>query len=246
MKKPTILLFFIALCISSAHSPIGPDITSKTLDLPEFHSIYVNSGYTVKLKQTNKQEVKVVALTEIYDISEFKVKDGILHVNVQRNDDNKDKSVWEKIDNIKISPEMTLTISMKDVKALRVNGTGKIVGENSIASDDLELGVAGSGTLDIDVKSKNLKTELSGSGEIKLKGYANDNKINLSGSGSLHAYSCELTTAEARVSGSGVCEITVSDNLDAKILGSGSIIHKGQTKNVVKNIYGRGKVEREY
>jgi len=247
MKKISIpFLFIISLFISSAHSPIGPDITTKKLDLPEFHSIYVNSGYTVKLKQTNKQEVEVVALTEIYEVSEFKVKDGVLHVNVERKDDNKNKSVWEKIDNIKIDPEMTLTISMRDIKALQVNGSGKIVGENSIASNDLDLGVAGAGSIDVDVKGRNIKTSISGSGSIKIKGYADKSTINLSGSGSLHAFDCELTTANVQVSGSGSCEINVTSKLEAKILGSGEIKHKGQTKSVEKHIYGRGKVEREY
>lgn len=245
MRKPTIL-FALLMIIISAFAPKGPEITSKKLELPEFHSIYVNSGYTVKLKQTNKQEVEVVALTEIFEISEFKVEEGVLHINVERKEDNKNKSVWEKIDNIKISPEMTLTISMRDIKTLQVNGSGKIVGENSIASNDLNLAVTGSGSIDVDVKGRNLNSEISGTGEIKVKGYADNNNITISGSGAMRAYNCELTKADVKVSGSGLCEINVTESLDAKVLGSGTIKHKGQTKNVVKKIYGRGSVEREY
>lgn len=245
MRKPTIL-FALLMIIISAFAPKGPEITSKKLELPEFHSIYVNSGYTVKLKQTNKQEVEVVALTEIFEISEFKVEEGVLHINVERKEDNKNKSVWEKIDNIKISPEMTLTISMRDIKTLQVNGSGKIVGENSIASNDLNLAVTGSGSIGVDVKGRNLNSEISGTGEIKVKGYADNNKITISGSGAMRAYNCELTKADVKVSGSGLCEINVTESLDAKVLGSGTIKHKGQTKNVVKKIYGRGSVEREY
>ncbi len=246
MKRPILLITLLAFIVSTAYAPIGPEVTSKKLNLPEFHSIYVNSGYTVNLKQTNKQEVEVVALTEIFEISEFKVEEGILHVNVERKEDNKNKSVWEKIDNIKISPEMTLTISMRDIKTLQVNGSGKIVGQNSIASNDLNLAVTGSGSLDVDVKGRNLSSEVSGTGEIKLKGYADNNKITISGSGAMRAYNCELTKADVKVSGSGLCEINVTESLDAKVLGSGTIKHKGQTKNVVKKIYGRGSVEREY
>lgn len=246
MKRPILLITLLAFIVSTAYAPIGPEVTSKKLDFPEFHSIYVNSGYTVNLKQTNKQEVEVVALTEIFEVSEFKVEDGILHVNVERKDDNKNKSVWEKIDNIKISPEMTLTISMRDIKTLQVNGSGKIVGQNSIASNDLNLAVTGSGSIDVDVKGRNLNSEISGTGEIKVKGYADNNKITISGSGAMRAYNCELTKAEVTVSGSGLCEIKVTESLDAKVLGSGSIKHKGQTKNVIKKIYGRGSVEREY
>ena len=115
--KSSILLSFVSLFYLSASA--GPEITSKTLDLPSFHSIYVNSAYTVYIKQTNKQEVKVEALTEIFEISEFKVEDGILHVNIKRKPDPVNKSLWSKIDDIKIAPTLNLRISMKDIKELR-------------------------------------------------------------------------------------------------------------------------------
>jgi len=245
MKRLNFILI-IAIIFMSGHNSIRPDITNKKLDLPEFHSIYVNSGYTVELKQTNDQEVSVSALTEIYNISTFEVKDGVLHVNVERKSDSKNKNVWEKIDDIKISPEMTLKISMRDIKELHVNGNGQIISKNSIAANNLDLAVTGSGKLELDVKGQKLKTTLSGSGEMTLRGYANDNDISISGSGNLHAYSCDLKTAKVMVSGSGLCEINVTDNLDAKVLGSGKVLHKGQTKNVMKTVYGRGEVDREY
>ncbi|MDX1629252.1 MAG: head GIN domain-containing protein [Fulvivirga sp.] len=244
MKNFAIILS--TLLISSGLTERGPDITTKKLDLPEFHSIYVNSGYTVNLKQTNKQEVEVIALTEIYEISEFVVKDGILHINVELKNETKDKSVWEKIDNIKISPEMTLNVSMRDIKVLKVNGSGKLLGQNSIASNDLDLAVTGSGEMAVDVKGRNLNTSISGSGSLKIKGYADYNDIKISGSGTLKAYGCELTRAEVKVSGSGTCEINVTEKLEVTILGSGIVQHKGQTKNVTKKIYGSGEVKREY
>lgn len=48
------------------------------------------------------------------------------------------------------------------------------------------------------------------------------------------------------MSGSGVCEITASASLDAAVLGSGSIKHKGNTKNVTKKVFGSGTVDRAY
>lgn len=231
---------------STDKEPLGPEITRKTLELPTFHSIYVNSNYTVYLKQTNKQEVTVEALTEIYEISEFKVEDGILHINVQKKKDEKNKSVWAKIDDIKISPTMKLTVSMRDVHKLKVNSGGKIISENSIASNDLDIAVTGSGSMDLDVKGRELKTNISGSGSITIKGYATDNDVSITGSGSLHAFSCELEKAEVYLSGSGLCEVKVSDTLDAEIYGSGIVKHQGNTKSVTKKTYGSGEVERAY
>ena len=69
---------------------------------------------------------------EILDISEFKVEDGVLNINIKR--DEKNKSVWEQIDDIKIAPKLDVFISMKEVNALNVYGNGKIITENSISS----------------------------------------------------------------------------------------------------------------
>jgi hypothetical protein len=38
----------------------------------------------------------------------------------------------------------------------------------------------------------------------------------------------------------------VTSNIDATILGSGLIKHKGNTKNTVKKIYGSGSIDRAY
>lgn len=221
-------------------------VTKKTLELPEFKSIYVNSNYTVYLKQTNKQEVKVEALADIYAATEIKVEDGILMINVERKPDAPNKSLWAKIDDIKLNPTMKVYVSMKDINVLKVNGRGKIISENSIASDDLEIGLTGSGTMDIDVKGRKLTTDLSGSGTITLKGYATSNKISLSGTGILNAFGCELESANITVGGSGMAEIKVEDNLDAFMMGSGSIKHKGNTKKVTKKVYGSGTIDRAY
>jgi len=49
-----------------------------------------------------------------------------------------------------------------------------------------------------------------------------------------------------KVSGAGTCEISVTNKLEATVLGSGTIKHKGNTKEVNKKVYGSGSVERAY
>lgn len=248
MRRVNILFFLILafMLLLSAASIAFAQVTKKVLELPEFKAIYVNSAYTVYLKQTNKQEVTVEADTEIFQATEIKVENGILMINIDRKPESPNKSIWAKIDDIKLSPNLKLYVSMKNVYDLQVNGSGKIISENSIASDNLTLAVAGSGAVEVDVKGTTVKTEVSGSGSITLKGYATSLDAVLSGSGNLKGFACELETAKVRVSGSGNAEITVSGTLEAQILGSGTLKHKGNTKNVAKKVYGSGAVERAY
>lgn len=241
MRSLVIILSVLFVTFSAS-----AQVTKKTLELPEFKSIYVNSSYTVYLKQTNKQEVKVEALADIYEATEIKVEDGILMINVERKPEAPNKSLWAKIDDIKLNPTMKVYVSVKDISVLQVNGRGRIISENSIASDDLELSLTGSGSMEIDVKGRKLTTEVSGSGSIMLKGYATSNKISISGTGSLNAFNCELENASIRIGGSGMAEIKVSENLEAYVMGSGSVKHQGNTKKVTKKVYGSGTVDRAY
>lgn len=248
MRKINFLfvLVLFTLVLLSVASLAFAQTTKKTLELSEFQSIYVNSNYTVYLKQTNKQEVSVEALTEIYSVTEIKVENGVLLINVERKPDNPNKSIWAKIDDIKLNPAMKVYVSLRNINELQVNGGGKIISENSLASDNLTLGVSGAGSLDLDIKGKTIRTEISGSGNITLKGYASYNDVLMSGSGNLHAFNLELESAKVKVSGSGVAEVNVTNSLDAAVLGSGTVKHKGNTKTVTKKQFGSGVVDRAY
>lgn len=241
MKK--MLAFCAFLVLASA---TFAQTTKKVLELPEFKGIYVNSNYTVYLKQTNKQEVTVEALTEIFSVTDIKVENGILMINVERKPDNPNKSLWAKIDDIKLNPTMKLYVSVKNVNDLQVNGGGKILSENSISADYVTLGVSGNGSMDVDIKGNTIKAEVSGSGSMTLRGYGTSIDALVSGSGTINGFNCAVETAKVKVSGTGSAQLNVSSNIDAVVLGSGQVKHKGNTKSATKKIYGAGSVERAY
>lgn len=248
MRKISLLFFLIVLSflLLSAASIAFSQTTKKVLELPDFKSIYVNSNYTVYLKQTNKQEVTVEALTEIYELTEIKVENGVLMVNVERKPETTNKSIWSKIDDIKMNPTMKLYVSIKNINELQVNGGGKILSENSIASDFLTLGVAGPGAMDVDIKGNTVKAEVSGNGSLTLRGYGTSLDAQLSGTGNFKAFDCPFETGKARLTGSGAAEINVSTNVEAYVFGSGSVKLKGNTKTVTKKVYGTGAIDRAY
>jgi hypothetical protein len=238
-------LFFVVVALLTSQIVVA-QTTKKVLELPEFKGIYVNSNYTVYLKQTNKQEVTVEALSEIFAVTEIKVENGILMVNVERKPENPNKSLWQKIDDIKLNPTMKLYVSVKNLNDLQVNGNGKIISENSIATDHIALGVSGAGSLDVDIKGNTVKAELSGSGLMTVKGYATSMDALVSGSGTINGFNCALETAKAKVSGPGLCQLNVSNNIEAMVVGNGQVKHKGNTKAAQKKIYGSGTIERAY
>jgi len=225
--------------------PVAAQVT-RTLDLETFHTISNNSSYDVIIKQSNKQEISVKVDAEIWEATKIKVEDGVLHINVERTDDGSKKSVWAKIDNIKLRPVMEINVTMTTIKKLVVNGNGSIKSENSIDAPNLEVEMNGEGKVSLDVKSQTIKANIFSGGEIAFTGYCSTIIANVNGSGKLAAFTLDAMKGDATVRGKGNCEIKVSDNLNAVVYGSGTVAHKGNTKNVVKNIYGDGKVDRAY
>jgi len=239
MKKYTAILTLMITSVAFSQ------VINKDVDVIEdFQSINVNARYTVYLKQSNETKIEVRAEKEVMDISTFEVENGVLNINIERDDTN--KSIWEEIDDIKIAPKLDIYISMKEIKSLSVNGNGKIITENSIASDNLILTVAGSGTLEADIKGKELTINHAGSGIMKLKGYATNATLNMSGYGKIEAYGLEVNNMVVKLTGSGNVEAFVSDDMNATVYGRGNIKFKGDTKKLTKNQYGQGKVERTY
>jgi hypothetical protein len=221
-------------------------VIKKKLELPEFNSIYLNSRYTVYVKQTNQQEITVESLSEIIAATEIKVENGILMINIEQKNEPSNKSLWAKIDDIKLNPTMNVYISVRNIRELQVNGSGKIISENSIASNDIILGVNGSGSLDVDLKGELVKAEVTGAGSMALRGYATTMDALISGSGNISAFNCPMENAKVKVSGTGNCELNVTNTIEALVMGSGEIKHKGNTKSANKKVYGSGTVARAY
>jgi hypothetical protein len=244
MMKKSISIFGILLFFMSP-ALLGQVHNYDVMNIVDFHSISVNSAYTVYVKQSNKEEVRVEAEKEIYDLTEIIVKDGVLHINIKKDDSQTSKSIWQKIDNIKLLPTLKVYVSIKDVQKLSVNGSGKLITENSIASNDLHLLVAGTGSMEVDIKTTKVDAELSGPGNITIKGYTDKMNLENSGSGHINAFEFESKNANAKLYGLGSIKINVSDKLEAEIYGSGKISVRGATKEITKKEFGSGIVERK-
>jgi hypothetical protein len=243
MKKSIFILGVLLLFISPS---ISAQINNyDVMNIVDYHSISVNSAYTVYVKQSNKEEVRVEATKDVYDITEITVKEGVLHIDIEKDDSKTSKSIWQKIDDIKLMPTLNIYVSIKDVQKLSVNGSGKLITENSIAADYLDLLVAGTGSMEVDVKTKNIDAKLAGPGKLAIKGYTNNLVVENSGAGSIEAFNFEAQNANASLYGLGSVKINVSDKLDAKIYGSGDMLVRGATKEIIKKEYGSGKVERK-
>jgi len=137
---------------------------------------------------------------------------------------------------------ITIHLSTPEISVISLGGSGKIMSQGLIESNDLTLSVSGSGKITLEVNADELDQKISGSGNMYLSGEADRANISISGSGQLDAVDMEVDHYTVRISGSGKCKINVGDSLEANISGSGSVYYKGDPDKIRSNVSGSGKV----
>jgi hypothetical protein len=113
-----------------------------------------------------------------------------------------------------------------------------------IKADSLDLKLSGSGSMDLNLKAKNLRTEMPGSGTVLLRGTVDEQSADISGSGKIDGYDLATKRSEITISGSGAAEVNVSDEIVARISGSGAVYYRGNPERINEDISGSGVVRR--
>jgi len=140
--------------------------------------------------------------------------------------------------------KVTVRITMPALEGISVSGSGKVIVNDPLRGDGLNVAISGSGKVLLgDVTVRNVECHISGSGSLNIAGTgAVDNLgISISGSGDYKGEATKVGTLKASISGSGNCDCYVTDLLKAAISGSGSIYYSGNPK-IDAAISGSGKV----
>jgi Putative auto-transporter adhesin, head GIN domain len=137
--------------------------------------------------------------------------------------------------------EIRYELVVPRLEAVELSGSGD-VGIEDVPAESLELVVDGSGDVTgggVDVEE--LVVRISGSGTIDLEGRAGRQDVEISGSGDYLAADLDSSAARVNVEGSGTADVTVSDELDASVSGSGDITYGGDP-SVSSDVDGSGDV----
>lgn len=198
----------------------------------------ISFGFPGKLylKQGSPQKVEIEGDREVLEEIETEVSDGRLKIGrpgkwFDRNSDDK---------------RITVYITVPNIEAVSVSGSGSVIGQSKIRTNDLSLAVSGSGSMSLDAEANgNVKADVSGSGDIKLGGHFESFESDVSGSGRVNLAATIDKGADFEISGSGKIEASGSaDMVDASISGSGKVLAAElETNRCDVRITGSGDVE---
>jgi hypothetical protein len=229
-RMTTVLLSFMLLIGISAQAD------NQTRELEAFSEINLRINAKLHLAQGSKQSVEIVAKGSTLDelVTEVKNRELVIRFKTKN-------LLWKDFETGKIE----IYITVPDITALTVSGSGDIYNDGPIESRILNLTLSGSGTIKLDnLLSERLKTMISGSGNIEVtgNGTAEDLSINISGSGGFKGNGFETKDVTVRISGSGNAYIHCNNSLIARILGSGNIYYNGNPR-IDQSVGGSGQVK---
>ncbi len=114
--------------------------------------------------------------------------------------------------------------SMRNIVLLESTGAAEFTATNPITSDDLTC-------------------RIKGAGSITLSGRVGMETIEITGAGNVRNYGVVALKCSALISGAGSIEVTVTQQLDATIMGTGSITYSGNPTVVNRSVLGVGSIK---
>ncbi len=214
MKKHLFLFSLVCLlCVSFSFAQ-----TRETRTVSSFTKISFRVPGKLYLRQGAVQKVEIESKKDELKEIETEVSAGKLVIGKKGSWSNWS---WGSNDDDNVN----VYITVKDIEALSVSGSGDLIGETKFTTGDLDLNVSGSGSLKIDVDaSGDVEADVSGSGDIDLKGKCKSFNSDVSGSGKV------------------MMSVSVSEKADFGVSGSGRIMASGSAQKVKASISGSGKV----
>jgi hypothetical protein len=205
----------------------------RNISVSNFSEISMGTSGTIYVTQGNETKVEVVASDERMENLEIEVNGDKLVIRTKGN------WGWNKN-----SGDLDIYVVTPNINGLSVSGSGKMIVQNKIKTNDLDMSVSGSGKLVVGADARKMDISISGSGNVELSGSAEAMEASISGSGDVHGEDLRVGTVDITISGSGSCEIHVNETLDARISGSGSIRYSGNPKHVNSKSSGSGSVKK--
>lgn len=198
---------------------------------PYFEKVKSEGSFDVHITNGDEHEIVITAESNILPYIETDVNGGTLRLHIRG------------LHHIKNHLPMKVFITTPYLEGIKQSGSG-IVTTGYFSSDDMDIIVSGSGSIETAVDAISVDALVSGSGSIFLSGDAVDADYTVSGSGTIDAHDLMIRDCEARISGSGNVRTSVERYLSAVISGSGNVYYNGSPA-IETHISGSGNLIRE-
>ncbi len=233
-----ILLIAVLLISTAGFAQWGKKIsgngkmTTETRTTSDYDGISCAGSLDYVLVSGKEGKITLEGEENLLEYIVTEVKNGTLTVKVK-----------DKI-NLKSSLNKTIkiTIPFKDINAVSLAGSGDLWGEDTISASNLDVSLAGSGDIKLDIRATSVESSISGSGDITLSGKTTNLEASIAGSGDFEAFDLDSDNTEVSISGSGDAQVVSNTSIKGRVSGSGDIDFKGNPTKEDTKVSGSGSI----
>lgn len=212
------------------------NVTTVERSVGEYDGVSLSGWFDVDLTEGKEGNITIEGESNLLEYIVTEVKNGKLVLKVQKGYNLKPSS-WD--DGIRI------TVPVESINSLALSGSGDIVSQTTIKTNEFKTAMSGSGDITITLDANSVDASMSGSGDITLRGNTTDFSAVISGSGDIKAYDLEADNVKATISGSADIKVTANKMLEARVSGSGDIKYRGNPSKVDTKSSGSGDISKE-
>jgi hypothetical protein len=207
----------------------GKIITEKRVTA-DYDEIKIAGFFDVELVSGKEGNISIQGEENLLQYIKTETENGVLKV------------FTEKKSNISTNKKILITIPFENINAVSLSGSGNLSTKTTIKTNKFKTNLAGSGDITLTVVAIEIEADLSGSGTLILKGNTDSLMTKLVGSGDVNTADLKSKNADVSVTGSGDVTLNCSNNLKARVSGSGDIYYTGNPKTKDANVNGSGDI----
>lgn len=221
MKNILVAVLFLTSTFLVAQNP-------KNKNVGDFKEVKVFD--LIKVSLIKSDENKVMITGEDVDNVEIIIKNDILKVRM-------------KIDRSFDGSKTFVAVHYTDIKVIDANEGSKIVGNELIEQDKIELRAQEGASIIVGLDVDTVEIKAVSGGIIETRGKANTQNITLNTGGVYEGRAFETKNTNVKVRAAGEAEVNASKNVDARITAGGNIYIYGNPENVTKKKTFGGRIE---
>lgn len=207
-------------------------MTTETRNTGDYDAIKCGGSMDFELVAGDEGTITLEGEENLLKHIETEVKNGALIIKVEKGVYLKPS--WGK--------KIKVTIPFKDIEKVSLAGSGDLYSKDTIKATNLEVSLAGSGDIDLNVEATSLKGSIAGSGDITLKGNTNELRASVAGSGDFHGFGLQANDTTVSIAGSGDAKVVSNKSLKARVAGSGDIEYRGNPEKEDTKVSGSGTI----
>ncbi len=208
------------------------NMTTETRTTGDYDGIKCAGSMDFILVAGNEGTIKLEGEENLLKHIITEVKDGSLIVKTEKGINLRPSS----------NKSIKVTIPFKDISNVSLAGSGDLWNTDKITATNLDVSLAGSGDIVLDIETSSVEGSIAGSGDLTLKGNTNDLVAEVAGSGDFHGFTLQANNTTVSVAGSGDAEVVCNKTLKARVAGSGDIEYRGNPDKEDTKVAGSGSI----